>query len=98
MILQKRILIIVLVVAALLAVPLTMMLVGADGWNWSPGDFAIMGTLLLCTGLAIDFVIHKIQRRGYRIMAVLAILAVLALIWIELAVDGVSKLVRFVFG
>jgi Kef-type K+ transport system membrane component KefB len=98
MTLQKRILLIVLVVAALLAVPLAMMLAGADGWHWSPGDFLIMGALLLSTGFAIDFVLHRLHKTAHRILAVAVILAVLALIWIELAVEGVSRLIRFTFG
>ncbi|HEU4715766.1 MAG TPA: hypothetical protein VFS14_02970 [Candidatus Saccharimonadales bacterium] len=98
MTLQKRILIIVLITALLLAVPLTMMVLKVDGWNWSPGDFLIMGVLLLSTGFAIDFAVHKIKKPAYRILAVIAIVAVLLLIWVELAVDAVSKFIRLVLG
>lgn len=98
MTLQKRAFIIILATALMLAVPLAMMVFNVDGWNWSPGDFLIMGALLLSTGFAIDFALHKIHSPAYRALAVAAIVAVLLLIWAELAVDAVSKFIRLVLG
>jgi hypothetical protein len=57
-----------------------------DEVNWSPFDFAIMGVLLLGTGLIIELVFRNVQKTGYRVAIVLAVLAVFFLIWAELAV------------
>src|ERR1044072_2760878 len=96
--LQKRILIITHVTALVLAVPLAMMVLKVDGWDWSPGDFLIMGAPLFSTGFAIDFALHKIKKPVYRALAVIAIIAVLLLIWVELAVDAVSRFIRLMLG
>lgn len=66
------------------------------GWDWMPGDFVVIGILLLATGVAIDFAVRNLTNPVYRATTVLAIVATLLLIWIELAVDGVSQLVIFI--
>jgi hypothetical protein len=68
------------------------------GWNWTPGDFVAMGTLMFIFGLAIDFAIREITNSGYRIIAVISILIAFLAIWTELAVGAVSQLITFLFG
>lgn len=64
------------------------------GWDWGPGDFIAMGALIFATGLALDFAVRKITHPVYRIIASIAIVTVLFLLWVELAVDGVSQILK----
>ena len=94
-------------VSAVLLIPLALTLVNPNasiyggpggGFDWMPGDFVIMGVLLFAAGLAISFAVRKLADPAAKIAAVVAILAALFAIWVELAVDGVSQLIRFLFG
>ncbi|MCL4208314.1 hypothetical protein KJZ63_01620 [Patescibacteria group bacterium] len=68
-----------------------------DSWNWGVMDFVIMGTLLFVAGIGIDLTIRKFANPFHRLMLILGIVALFLLVWTELAVDVVSKLVEFVF-
>ncbi len=96
---DKNIACVVLVTILILLVPLTLTLINPNasiyggeggGWDWMPGDFIVMGALLLITGLAINFVIKKFNKMPYMVILVAAIVIVFLLVWIELAVDAVS--------
>jgi hypothetical protein len=56
------------------------------GAKWSGFDFALAGFLLLCTGLAIEFVLRVVTRPLHRLALCGAILLVLFIVWVELAV------------
>lgn len=71
--------------------------VGGVGWNWKLGDFIVMGALLFGTGLTLDFAVKKLTNPIYRVTACVAIVLVLLLIWVELAVDGVSQALALFF-
>lgn len=103
----KNITRIALGVGAILLIPLALTLLNSNasiyggpggGWDWMPGDFVVMGILLFITGLGIDFSMRNITNPVYRSITVAAIVGALLLIWIELAVDGVSQLVNFLFN
>ena len=82
---NKRLIGIVLGAGLLLLIPV----VGnryLDGFDWKWFDFVIMGFLLLCTGLACEFVLRKVKRLGYRLAICAAILLALFVVWAELAV------------
>ena len=68
------------------------------GWDWSPGDFLLMGALIFCTGLAINFAWIKINDPLNRILGSLAIIFIFLAIWVELAVGGVSQILYFIFS
>jgi hypothetical protein len=98
---------ILVAVGVLLLIPLVLTLLNSNasiyggpggGWDWMPGDFLVMGTLLFVTGLAIDLAIRNLTSPAARIAIVGAILLALFLIWIELAVDGVSQLIHFLLA
>lgn len=82
---NKRLLIIILIVGALLLIPLIAMQF-SDEVAWSSFDFLIAGILLLSTGLAIELVLRKIYTTKNRVIVCGIILAILLLIWAELAV------------
>ena len=82
---NKRLSAIILAVAILLLIPLIAMQF-TDEVSWGIFDFVVAGTLLLGTGLLIDFVIRKIPKVQHRIAISLVILALLVLVWMELAV------------
>lgn len=69
----------------LLLLPLVAMQV-TDEVQWGPLDFAVVGALLLGTGLACEFLLWKSGSLAYRLGAVIALAAALLLIWINLAV------------
>jgi len=82
---NKRLFIILSIIATLLIIPLIAMQF-TDEVNWTLSDFVVAGTLLLGAGLLFDFVIRKVKRRKFRLFIILAILILLLLIWAELAV------------
>lgn len=85
-----------------LLIPLALQLtigtgVDGQGWNWKLDDFLVIGALLFITGLAIDFAVRKLINPVYRVVAVSVIVAVLLLVWLELAVEGVSRALMSLF-
>lgn len=100
---QKNIIRIIIIVGLILLIPLVLTLINPNaringgsggGWDWAPGSFFVMGTLLFCTGLAIDFAARKFTNSLYRVTAIIAIVILFLLIWVELAVDGVSTAIK----
>jgi hypothetical protein len=86
MILQnKRLVGILITVAIILLIPLVAMQF-TDEVKWSPFDFAVMGVLLLSTGLLCEFVMKKFSSFKHRVIICGIILVALLLIWAELAV------------
>ena len=82
---EKKILIIISIVALLLLIPLIAMQF-TDEVNWTLGDFLVAGCLLFGTGLLIDWVIRAVNNSAYRIIIYVVIVAILLLVWAELAV------------
>ncbi len=82
---HKSVIRIVLIVALLLLIPLLVMLF-TDKVNWSVGDFALAGVLLLGAGLAYELLARRVTSVAGRIAVGIAILAILFLVWVELAV------------
>ena len=102
----KNIIRVAVVTGIVLLIPLALTLLnpnaeiyggGGGGWDWMPGDFLVMGALIFGAGLAVDFSIRKITNPAYRFIAVSAIIAAFLLVWVELAVDGVSRAIKFIF-
>ena len=82
---NKRILLILAVVAAILSVPLVAMQFTQEV-DWSASDFALMGSLLFVAGLLIDWVLRKVRTASYRIALSITVVAAFLLVWAELAV------------
>ncbi len=82
---NKRLIIIIAIVALLLLIPLTAMQF-TDEVRWTLFDFIVAAGLLLSAGLTLDFIIRKVKRAKYRIVLSVALVAILLLIWAELAV------------
>lgn len=90
----KNVIRVALITAAILMVPLLLMVFDVsvpdpgsstrDGVNWTPSDFAVMGTLLFVTGLSLDFVLRSAGK--YRVAAAIVIIAAFFWLWAELAV------------
>lgn len=82
---NKRLIIILSVVAGLLLIPLIAMQF-TDEVKWDGSDFLVMGILLTGTGLVCEFILRTVTKRANRIILCLAVVFVLVLIWMELAV------------
>lgn len=82
---NKRLMIIVLVVALLLLIPLIAMQFTGEV-NWDETDFIVAGALLLGTGLLIELVMRKVTKVKHRVVLCGAVLFALFLVWAELAV------------
>jgi peptidoglycan/LPS O-acetylase OafA/YrhL len=82
---NRRLITILITVIVLLSIPFLAMQF-TDEVSWSVFDFLVMGTLLLGTGLAFEFVLRKVKKREYRIVLLIAILVAMLLIWAELSV------------
>lgn len=82
---NKRLIGILITVAVILSIPLIAMQFTTEvNWDWR--DFAVMGILLLTTGLTIELVMRKVPKTAHRIAICGAILFTFFLIWAELAV------------
>lgn len=86
-----------------LLVPLVMTVLDrhkpvGDGWHWSPLDFLIMGTLIFCAGVCYQVLARKLQTKTRRLVLALVMIAVVLAIWVELAVDGISQWLSYLFG
>ncbi|MBW3613006.1 MAG: hypothetical protein KY392_03995 [Chloroflexi bacterium] len=85
----------VLITAAVLAVPALAMVFnvgvpdpgsGTDGVNWGPMDFAMIGVLVLGSGLLYEYAATRSRSVAHRAAAGIAVAAGLFLVWINLAV------------
>lgn len=91
---KKIAVVVVLILLVPLAGNLARMAYGIGSWDWSFGDFIVMGALLFAAGLAVDFAIRTVKSPILRILAVIGILLALLAVWAELAVDAVSQFLR----
>jgi hypothetical protein len=82
---KPRIIIILSVIASILAIPLIAMQF-TNEIQWDLRDFAVVGTLLLSTGLGIELVLRNLKPGILRTVILVVILLTLFLIWAELAV------------
>ncbi|OYX22377.1 MAG: hypothetical protein B7Z06_11765 [Flavobacteriales bacterium 32-35-8] len=82
---NKRLFAIISTVVLLLLIPLVAMLF-TNEVNWTIGDFIVAGILLLSTGLAIELVLRKVNKKQNRFVLLFVILALLFVTWVELAV------------
>jgi hypothetical protein len=101
---DKAFLFVAAATAVLLSVPAFLMLLQigildpGDGYellNWGPEDFLVMGILIFATGSAFVLGARRIKKN--RALLALGLLMAFFLVWIELAVDGVSQLLGFIF-
>ncbi len=74
----------------LLVIPAAMMARAAEGWQWSPFDFAVAAALLYGTAGLIDLAIRKGGSLAYRFGAAVAVLTAFLLIWINGAVGVIG--------
>lgn len=82
---NQRFNIIISIVAFLLLIPFLAMQF-TDEVNWSLFDFAVMGILLLSTGILLDLVLRKVKTIQNRLLVGFVVLLAFFLIWAELAV------------
>lgn len=82
---NKRLIIILLAVPALLLIPLIAMQFNT-GVNWDLFDFIVMGILLSVTGFICELVIRKTNGLARRVIFCGIVLFAFFLIWAELAV------------
>lgn len=54
--------------------------------NWSLGDFAVMGTLLLGLGFGLNLILKRTRQKDRRIVGIVLLILAFLLIWVELAV------------
>lgn len=82
---NKRLFIILSSLLALLLIPFIAMRF-TDEVNWSGVDFLVMGALLLCVGLAIDFILKRVTKPSKRLALIATVIIGFVMIWAELAV------------
>ncbi len=71
--------------AILLALPAIAMQFTSEV-NWGPGDFVVMGAMLLALGVALEIVFVKLDSGRVRLIAGASLLVLFLLVWAELAV------------
>ena len=82
---NKRLIIILAIVAGLLLIPFVAMQF-TNEVRWSGFDFLVMGILLAGTGLVCELILRKVKKTSNRLVLCLAVVGVLVLVWMELAV------------
>ncbi len=82
---NKRLIIIVSVVAFILLIPFIAMQF-TNEVNWNSFDFIAAAVLLLGAGLLCELVLRKVKKTKHRIIICFALLLLLLIIWVELAV------------
>lgn len=82
---NKRLIWILASVPSLLLIPLIAMQFTKEV-NWDFFDFAVMGFLLLTTGIIIEVILRKVTQFKHRILLCALVLGFLLLTWAELAV------------
>ncbi|WP_091430106.1 hypothetical protein [Flavobacterium degerlachei] len=82
---NKRLSIILLVVAIILLIPLIAMQF-TNEVNWTLLDFVVAAVLLFSTGLMCELALRKIRKNKNRIVICIILFLTLLLIWAELAV------------
>jgi hypothetical protein len=73
-----------------LALPLTAMALGAEGWAWSAGDFAAAWLMMAVLGFAYVWIAGKTPSATYRFATGLALLTAFLLLWINGAVGMIG--------
>lgn len=89
--LQKSMLRVGLVVAAILLIPFIGTQVSAE-WDWELFDFVIMGVLLFSIGMLIEFVRQKVKNTTHRAILIIGLVLLCLYIWAELAVGVFTNL------
>ncbi len=82
---SNRLPLIILTVVTLLMIPFIAMQFSTEV-NWSGFDFAVMGALLLGTGLTVEFFLRKVRTTKYRLVVCAAVVFAFLIVWAELAV------------
>ena len=82
---NKRLILILLAVPALLLIPLIAMQF-TEEVNWSPMDFVVMGILLTGVGLVSEGILRKVKKQEHRMFILAGVVLIFLLIWAELAV------------
>jgi hypothetical protein len=77
---NKRIIWILLAVAALLLIPFIAMKF-TNEVNWTPLDFITMGFMLLMTGLAIEAALRILHTTWMKVATVVAVLLGFVMVW-----------------
>ena len=77
--------------AALLSLPAIAMLAGADGVDWSAGDFIIFAIMLLALGGGIELASARSGNIAYRLGAIAAAGVGFLTIWANLAVGMIGN-------
>lgn len=88
---KKRIVRMAKILALILLIPVVLTLFHVGGWQWGPVDFLVMFALLFGAGLVYEFFASKVESNGARILIAILVILGTAAVWIELAVDGVSR-------
>ncbi|MFZ4568696.1 MAG: hypothetical protein ACOYND_06635 [Bacteroidota bacterium] len=83
--LSSRLKIILISITVILTIPVLGKLF-TDDFQWALPDFFIAAILLYGTGIMIDFILRKVQKKSHKIALNGLILLVLLCIWAELAV------------
>lgn len=77
----------ILVTAAVLLVPFLAMQLNLDeGVNWGPMDFAVMGVLVLGSGLLFEYASSRTHDLAQKAAVAIAVGSALFLVWVNLAV------------
>lgn len=87
---RRQLIYVALITTSILMIPFIAMMF-TDEVNWTASDFAVMGLILIGTGLTYVFISSKSTNKAYKFAVGIAILAGLLLIWSNLAVGIIGS-------
>lgn len=83
---QKNVLSALIYTAVLLLVPLYGNFY-IEGWNWSGGDFVVMGAIIWIAAFLFELARTSTQNMTYKLAASIAVAASFLLVWVNAAVN-----------
>lgn len=86
----KSIIRVAIITLCLLAIPFVGTLT-VDGWNWGPGDFAVIGAIIFVIGMLIEIAKKRAPNKAYFAAATVALLATFFLFWVNGAVGIIGE-------
>ena len=82
---NKRLFLLLLSIPLILLIPFVAMQFTTEV-IWSVGDFLAMGVLWFGVAVACEFILRKVKKTNYRLIAIVAVLIGFFLVFAELAV------------
>lgn len=94
---KKKIIRLLIVAICILLIPFVGNILSSE-WNWSISDFLFAFLLIFAFGLVYEFLAGLTTRKKYKLILFFGVVTLFLLVWIELAVGGVSQGIKYLIN